>query len=378
MQTFKCFFKVVYANLTQTIVITGIFVVMAVLMGLFGGGQDSIFERTSANIGIVNRDRHPISLGLLEYLETLHRLVPMEDDMLALEDAIFFEQVRYVLIIDEGFGANFASGDESFLWNIAAPHNNAVSVFIERQIDVYMQTIRGYLAARFTYEQAAYLTRHDLRQEVNIISAMGNLIPSRYFDAMVFIMLSMIVSSLAPALIVFKKADISRRLEASPEAPHSRTAALTLGSICLALIVWVMIMIPAHFLHHESLLSLRGGLHMLNSFVLASMCVAAAVLIVQLTDNMNVVIGATIMLSVTLGFASGAFVPIAIMSEQMLTIVQFTPAFWYGQNNLLLIEALLGPIYMPDFWLGIGIQMGFTAALFAITLVLGSEREKLS
>ena len=377
MQTFKCFFKVVYANMAQTLIFASIFIVIAVLMGAFGGGQDSMFERTSADIGIVNRDSHPISLGLLEYLETLHTLVPMEDDMLALEDAIFFEQVRYVLIIDEGFGAKFAAGEESFLWNIAAPHNSAVSVFIERQIDVYLQTIQGYLAARFTYEQANYLAQHDLRQEVNILSPMGNLIPSRYFDVMVFIMISLIVISLAPSLTVFKKEDLARRLEVSPEAARTRTVALTSGCICLTLIIWILVMIPAYFLHHESLFSLRGWLHMLNIFVLAFICVGIAVLLVQLTDNINAILGATTLLGVSLGFTSGAFVPIEFMSEQMRIISQFTPSFWYGQNNQLLIRALMEPsINMPEYWLGIGIQLGFAAALLAIALILGGEREK--
>ena len=377
MQTFKCFFKVVYSNMSQTLIFTSIFIVIAIIMGAFGGGQDSMFERTSANIGIVNRDNHSISSGLLEYLGNLHTLVPMENDMLALEDAIFFEQVRYVLIIDEGFGAKFAAGEEAFLWNIAAPHNNAISVFIERQIDVYMQTVRGYLAARFTYEQANYLAQHDLRQEVNIILPLGNLIPSRYFDAMVFIMISLIVTSLTPSLTVFKKEDLARRLEVSPETARSRTVSLTLGCICLTLIIWTLAMVPAYFLHHESLFSLRGGLHMLNSFILAFMCVGIAVLIMQFTDNINAVLGAATMLGICLGFSGGAFVPMEFMSEQMLAIAQFTPSFWYGQNNQLLIRALIDPyVNMPEYWLGIGIQLGFTAALFAIALALGGERKK--
>ena len=379
MLTFKCFFKVVYANLPQTIIFTSIFIVIAVIMGAFGGGQDSMFVRTSANIGIVNRDTHPISSGLLEYLETLHTLIPMEDNMPALEDAIFFEQVRFVLIIDEGFGAKFAAGEEPYLWNIAAPHNSAVSVFIERQIDVYMQTVMGYLAARFTYDQANYLAKHDLRQEVNIISLMGNLIPSRYFDAMVFILTSMIITSLAPSLMVFKKEDLARRLEASPEAARSRIVSLTLGCICLALIIWILAMIPAYFLHHESLFSQRGSLHMLNSLVLTFMCVGIAVLLAQLTDKFDVVLGATTMLGVSLAFASGAFVPMEMMSDQMLAVIQFTPSYWYGQNNQLLIRSLMEPsINMPDFWLGLGIQLGFTAALFAIALALAGERDKKS
>jgi len=377
MQTFKCFFKVVASNMLQTIIVTGVFIVIAMIIGAFDGGQESMFRRVSASIGIVNRDNHPITHGLLDYLESLHTLIPMEDDMLALEDAIFFEQVRYVLIIDEGFGDGFASGNDNGLSNIAAPHNFAISVFIERQIDLYMQTMRGYLAARFTYDQANYLTRHDLRQEVNITSPLGSLVPSRYFDALVFILVSLIVISLTPSLTAFKRKDLADRLAVSPETARNRTLSLTMGCICLAMVIWVLVMIPAYFLHHESLFSPCGWLHLLNSFTLVCMCVGIAVLMAQLTENTTVVISAATLGGVILGFTSGAFVPLDIMSEEMRIAARFTPSYWYGYNNLLLIESLVRTdVNMPNYWLGIGIQLGFTAAFFTVALVLGSERVK--
>jgi ABC-type multidrug transport system permease subunit len=76
------------------------------------------------------------------------------------------------------------------------------------------------------------------------------------------------------------------------------------------------------------------------------------------------------------GFTGGAFMQVDQMNEVLQTISRFVPAYWYGQSNLILLLDFMGfEVNMSEFWLGIGIQLCFAAALFAVALVIGREKE---
>lgn len=376
MQTFKCFFKIIKGNLTTLIMYTGIFIGMTLLMGIFFGGGIIRFERVSTNIAIVNRDNHPISQGLLDYLESLHTLIPMEDDLSVLEDAVFFMKVRYALIIDENFGANFLNNGDSGLYHVAAPHNLELNIYINRQIDTYLQTLSAYLAAGFSYSEATLMTQQNQQQLVTLRPPDEGTAISLFFSSIVYLFKSLIVMTLGFVLMVFREKDLASRLEVSPTSPRYRTIWLSLACAGTALFMWVIVMIPAYFLHHESLFSTRGSLHMLNSFVLAIVCVCIGVLLTRIVKNADSLARFTTLIAILSGFCGGMFFPLEQMDDAIRTVARLTPSYWYGQSNLVLLNDAIGRyVNMNDYWMGIVMQLCFAAALFAIALVLGRERK---
>ena len=378
MQTFKCFFKIIKGNINTLIMYTGLFIMMTLLIGVFFGGGLIGFERVSVNMGIVNRDNHPISQGLLDYLETLHTLIPMEDEMADLEDAVFFLRVQYVLIIDENFGAEFVNNNGGGLNHLAAPNNLDLNIYINRQIDTFLQTVKGYLAVGFDYSEAINLAQEDQLQLVTLVSSNEeDTAISLYFSSLVYLFKSLIVMTLGFVLMVFREKDLASRLEVSPTTPRYRTLWLALASGSTALGMWVLVMIPAHFLHHESLFSSRGSLHMLNSLVLAIVCVCIGILLTRIVKNDEALVRITTLIAMLSGFTSGVFMPIEQMNDALQTASRFTPGFWYGQSNLILLNDVIGlDVNMSEFWVGIGIQLCFAAALFAIALVIGREKKQ--
>ena len=376
MQTFRCFFKIIKANIKTMIMYTGLFIMLTLLLGVFFGGGFISFERASVNIGVVNRDNHPISEGLLDYLETLHTLVPMDDEMIVLEDAVFHMQVQYALIIDENFGAEFANNGGSGLWYISAPTNLNLSIIIRRQIDTFLQTVMGYMVAGFDYSEAIDLAQQDQLQVVTLLSPNEGTQISLYFNSLVYLFKSLIVMTLGFVLMVFRERDLASRIEVSPTTPKHRTFWLTLACLSTAFGMWVLVMIPAQFLHHDSLFSTRGSLHVLNSLVLAIVCVCIGVLVTRVAKNEEALIRITTLIAMLSGFTGGAFMPIDQMNDVLLTASRFTPAFWYGQSNQILLNDVIGlEVNMSEFWVGIGIQLCFAAALFAIALVIGREKQ---
>ena len=366
MQTFKCFFKIIKANFKTLVMYTGIFIAMALAIGIFFGGGLIRFERVSTTIGVVNRHNHLVSQGLLDYLESIHTLIPLEDDMTALEDAIFFFQVRYVLIIDE-----------DGLWHVTAPHNMELNIYINRQIDTFMQTVHAYLAAGFDYDEAIYLAKQDQQHLVTILSPEESTFVSMYFSSLVYLFKSLIVMTLGFVLMVFREKNIADRLAVSPTTSKSRTLWLSLACASTALGMWALVMVPAHFLHHESLFSLRGSLHMLNALVLAIVSVCIGVLLTRIVKNEDGLIRFSTLIAFISGFASGMITPIAMMDDFVHSIARIIPAYWYGHSNMVLLNDVIGQdAHMSDFWQGIIIQLCFAAAIFTIALVIGREKSR--
>ena len=377
MLTYKCFFKIVKAHFATFLLYSSIFIVMAVVSGFIVSGQQGEFERTSVNIGVVNRDAgHQISEALISHLEELHTIVPMNDNLDLLKDEIFFNRIRYALIIDENFGAGFAANNTGELWHITAPQNVGINILVGRQIDVFLQTIKGYLAAGFDYDQAIYLTSQDLTHTATVISTEEATFVSRYFSSLIFICFTFVIMVLGLTLMVFKEKDIANRIEVSPTPRKTRILWLVLSGGSLAYGIWALMMIPAYFLHHESLFTFRGALHMLNSFVLVTMCACIAILLTEVAKSEFSVVRIVTVLGIIAAFTGSPFMPedAGIVVE---TFSRFTPSYWHANSNQVLYSSFLGAqVNMTDFWTGIVIQLGFAVAAFAVALVVGREKKQ--
>ena len=116
---------------------------------------------------------------------------------------------------------------------------------------------------------------------------------------------------------------------------------------------------------------------MLNAFVLAIVCACIGVLLTRVLKDAEGLARITTLIAMLSGFASGMFMPIENMDDTIRTISRFTPGYWYGSNSRMLINAVIGQeLYMSEFWVGIGIQLCFAAAFFAIALVIGREKKR--
>ena len=378
MLTYKCFFKIVKAHINTFLLYSSIFIVMAVVGGLFAGGQQGELVRTSINLGVVNRDvGHPVSQALISYLENSHNIVPLYDDVNSLTDSVFFFHVAYALIIEENFGENFAANNTGVLRHLTTPELVGINVLIGRQIDGFLQTIQGYLAAGFDYNQAIYLSKLDHENTVTVISSEEGGFLSLYFSSLTFITFTLVILSLSLTIMVFKEKDLANRLEVSPTPRKTRILWFTASGASLAYGMWALMLIPAHFLHHESLLSARGMLHMLNSFVLVTVCISIAILLTESTKNADVVVRVTTVLGIIASVTGGPFVNVETLHPVIQVVSRFFPAFWNAQGNGILFSDFVGTeVNMADFWMGIGVQIAFAAALFAVALVIGREKKQ--
>ena len=375
MLTYKCFFKIVKANMTTFLLYSSIFIVMSVVAGMFAGGQQGEYIRWSGNIGVINRDSHPVSYALIYQLGRQHNIILMEDDIEKLTDEIFFDRVRYAFVINENFGARLAAGYMEELNFITTPQNVGFDIIAGRQINTFLRVLKGYMAAGFDYSQAIALTAQTLENEVTVIQSDEIRFISRYFGSLTFISFTLVIMSLSLTMMVFKDKNLASRLYVSPNSKRTKILWFTLSGGSLAYGMWALMLLPAIFLHHEPLLSAGGALHMLNSFVLVTVCIAIAILLTETAKNEDVIVRVTTVIGIIASMTGGPFVNVEDTNIVVQTFARFTPSFWNAQNNDLLYGAFLGTdVNMADFWMNIVIQICFAAAFFAVALVIGREK----
>ncbi|MCL2409875.1 MAG: ABC transporter permease [Oscillospiraceae bacterium] len=376
MQTLKYFFKILNYHKVVLVIYVFLFAMLNIFFTEFGTDMTEIFTPQSLNISVINRDDHPISDGLEQYLGDLHNLVPIEDDYTAMQDALFFWDAVYILIIDDGFGAAFYNDPDSVTLTNKKAADAAAGFFVDEQIDSYLLTLRAYLSADFELERALTLTLATSVQEVNVLILETEITgASFYFQVLPFVLVSVIMLALGSVLIVYRKDDLTRRMDVSPTPALRRKTQIMIGCALCALLIWLVFMVGAYFLTPHSLTGTAGLLRILNSLVFTVVCVSLAFLIGQVVKKSIVLQALAQILGLGMSFISGVFMPQEFLADSVLAIARFTPTYWYIRN-LSMIDAVSPAINvdMGSFLQNTGIQLGFAIALFAAALAFGRER----
>ena len=127
-------------------------------------------------------------------------------------------------------------------------------------------------------------------------------------------------------------------------------------------------------LYQKDALQANAGYANLNSFVFLLFVIATALLISCFTPNDNTVNILANIISLGMAFLCGVFVPQSVLPDSVLGAAKFLPAYWYVRVNNMLGGFGKEVFDMEFYWLCIGIQLMFTVAIFAVTMVFSKQR----
>lgn len=101
--------------------------------------NESSFSATESKIALFNKDDSPEASALTNYLKDTMDYVPFKGNQEAIDDALYFQELNYVVEIPKGFGASLQSG--------SSPMKLAVQVKAGSLIR-YMSTISSITISR--------------------------------------------------------------------------------------------------------------------------------------------------------------------------------------------------------------------------------------
>lgn len=379
MQVFNTFLKSAIKFLPQTVLYFIIFTSISIVMSFSAADSPNTeFRSVELDVGIIDQDESEASLGLKDYLGSMHHLMPIKYDKNTLLDRLFYRDLDYILVIPEGFEKRLLNGEENGLFETIQIPGVYSSMFIDDQINTCLKTIRLYLAGGYDLNDAlsnAEKTLQDASNQVSLLTFEEETSPAMtgiyyFFQFLPYVLLSMILCGLTPILNIFWEKNLSRRISCSSTSLMSQNLQLALGSILYCLGIWGLFILTARIVYGSSLFTETGGLCIINSFLVMPLGIAISLIISSFSPTSNIINMLNNIISLGMSFLCGIFVPQKLLGDSILSVSRFLPLYWYIKNNNM-VFGFSEETFLPEtFWKYAGIQLLFIIALFSVALVV--------
>ena len=381
MTVFKCYMKILKQNLSLVFLYLGIFFSVAIVLQMAAGkGEDSLYQTTSIDLGIVNLDDSLLSSGFVDYLSQIHHVTIMENDPETLQENLFYRNVEYIIQIPADFYKTCIQNGESL--KVTKVPGSYSSYYVDQQISSYLDTLRTYLAAGFSQEEAITALKSQVHEPVTRLSSNSVSTDKSplvyYFRYIPYLFLGVLCYTMGYILMAFKKGDIQKRMAASAISSRRQTleGLLAMGMIGAGL--WFLGILGAVLMYRKSFLDSRMlPYYLLNTLLMQIVALSLSYLIGMFINNSDLLSGAANIVSLSMCFLCGVFVPMDVMDKSVLKVSQFLPVYWYEQvNEILSSHISLTSQLQEKVWMGMGIELLFAVVFVFLIMVVSKHRRE--
>jgi len=363
MTVFKAYLKILLKNKIVVGINFIIFVGVILLMTAGANFEEDVLERI--RVGVIHNYENTKNNGLVRFIEETFDVVEIENDEVEIKMALFYNEVHYVLIINE-------DGFQSY----QVP-NSTIGFVVEGHINNYLNTFELIRSAGTVTNEEEIINqtieninlRVDVLLEIDDESAM---ILGFYYNIFVYGGLGAIVTGIGVTMIAFNRKTVHDRTVVSSTKLTKRNMHLTLSSLVFSLIIWGVTVIIGWQISGVDLGSDVSKMFMINSFMFVLVCCTLAFLLSQFIKKMIVLSAVVTVVSLVLSFISGAFVPQFLLNEVTRSIAQFTPTYWFIRNNDLITD--MTTFNLDPLMNGMLIQAGFATAFIALALAVSKYK----
>lgn len=328
------------------------------------------FTASRPDILIFNQDKDAeISKGLEDYLKTNCNIVDVADNEQARNDALFYRDVSYIVTIPEHYGEDLLAGKNPEI-EIKST-GDAESTYAEMLLSRYINVAKTYAA--YMDDQAALMDKvtetlqNETQVEVTSKLDTGSLTKAAfYYNFASYSLLAGCVYVICLILSSFRAESIRKRTIVSSMNYKKHNRQLLLSNGVFAIALWVVYVLLSLVMIGDVMLTTQGLLMMANSFAFTICAVTIAFFIGNLVSNKNAVNGIVNVVALGSSFLCGAFVPVEMLPDAVLTVAHILPSYWYIQTNetLKTMETVNWEALKPVL-LNIGVVLAF-AVLFAV------------
>ena len=375
MQVFKTFIKILKKKMPTAFIYIGIFLGLAIPMAMTSTATDLFEHQTRIKICIFDEDDTSESRSLINFIEQKHDIVPLENDMDTIIDALYYERANYMLIINKGYAEKLATGDTNDLFGSYHMHDNYSEVFMGQFLNEYVSSVRAYIAGGNDLSDSIEKAEDALSQETEVNTATFDDVGSAdypirfssYFRYMPYVLISVLINALCPALLAVNRKDIRFRTNCSCVKSVSYTLQIFAGSGIFTFGIWLIFVVTGMFMY-GGIYQGRAWIAVLNSFIFILVAASIAIFISSLSPSQNIVNLITQVIGLGMSFLCGIFVEQSMLSDGVLAAARFLPAYWYVRvNNMLAGIDAFDSVKLTEFLL---IEFAFAFALAILTLLV--------
>ena len=381
MTVFKTFLKVVKAYRIPIILYTTILIALGSI-NISANDQTDQFVASKPAIYIINHDENKgITKDFCEYMKEHAEIVSLKNEQDALDDALFYRDVHYIIEIPEGFRQDFL--------------NQKHPKITYRSSDTYEASLAEMLAKRYLKVAKMYQSEDmdetewmehihtTLGKETKIkitskLDTAGITKGKFFYNFMNYSLLAGCVYVICLVLSSFREEKVKNRTMISSVDYRKYNFQLYASNGLFALVLWALYVLISFFLVGKSMTTMHGLMFIANSFIFMLCALSIAFLIANITTNKGAVNGIVNVIALGSSFLCGAFVPMEMLPDFVLKIAHILPSYWYIKSNEIIcsLETItidqLKPVFM-----NMGIILLFIVGFFIASNVLVNKNRKI-
>lgn len=339
MIVFSTFWRIV-KKYKGTILLYTVMLIMFGGINLTSNSTNDMFTPTKPNIFIVNKDSNKeLTKNLINYLKKNTNVVSLEDDEEKINDALFYRDISYVIYIPKNYSKDVL--DKKDVTIDIKSSKDYTSSLTEMMLDKYLNVQSNLVNVTNNQDELVNMINNtlDVNSEVVVSSKLDNKYlnrVSRYFNFGSYSLLAVIIFIVTLVINSFKENTINKRIIVSSFNYKKHNSMLMLSSFVYSLIVWVLFSLLSVILLGKDMLSLRGILYFVNTFMFVMPTLSFGILISTLVNNKDSIGGIVNVVSLGSAFLCGAFIPTEFLPKIVLSIAHVFPAYYFIDSNNLL------------------------------------------
>lgn len=381
MTVFKTFLKILNKN-------KFIIILYTMFLIFFGGfnmqtsENNTNFVASKPDIMIVNYDEEKgITKDLIKYMEENSNVVDLKNNEDAINDALFYRDVNYVVYIPKNYNKDFMDGKNPEI-EIKST-GDYQSSFAEMLLSRYIKVANIYQKSINSEEELISKINETLskKSEVEITSKLDTNILSKatfYYNFANYSIMACLIYVICLILASFKDIKIQKRTIISSTNYKTLNRKILLSNSLFSIILWMIYVVLSFILVGDIMFSIHGIFYLINSFVFIICATTIALFIGNIVSNKNAISGIVNVIALGSSFLCGAFVPMEWLPDGVIKIAHILPSYYYISNNeVLKTLELINLNTIKPILLNIIIVLSFSIMFIILTNIVSKRKQKI-
>lgn len=381
MTIFKTFLKVLNKYKATIILYTVILIAFAGF-NMQTSDNSTNFVASKPDILIINQDEEKgITQNLIEYIKENSEMIDVQETEEAINDALFYREVNYIIYIPENYREDFLNGENPKIEIKSTGDYQAA--FAEMMLERYIKVANIYQNNMESEEDLISKINETLSKqtEVEITSKLDTDNLSRatfYYNFANYSILAGSVYVICLMLYSFKSEKIRKRTIVSSMNYKEHNRKLLLSNSLFAIVLWLFYVALSFLLIGDIMFTTHGLIYIANLFVFSICAVTIAFLIGNLVNNKNAINGIVNVVALGTSFLCGAFVPMQYLPDSVLKIAHILPSYYYISSNEMLAEIeVINFETMKPILTNMGIILIFAIGFIVLTNIISRRKRKI-
>lgn len=380
MTVFKTFLKVLNKNKFVVILYT-------IILLVFGGinmqtsDNSTNFVASKPDVLIINNDEDEgITKNLTNYIEKNTNIIEVKDDEEAINDALFYRDVNYIVYIPKNYRQDVLDGKNPEI-EIKSTGDHSGS-YAEMILSRYIKVQNIYAKEIENENELIEKINETLSEEVGIqktttLDTNSLSKATFYYNFANYSILAGTVYVICLVLSSFREEKVRKRTIVSSMSYKKHNRILLLANGLFATGLWLLYVVLSFVFVGDIIFSTQGIIYIINSFVFTICALTIAFFIGTMVNNKNAINGIVNVVALGSSFLCGAFVPMEWLPDVVLKIAHILPSYYYISNNEIVanLETVNFETMRPILT-NMGIMLIFGAVFIIITNVLSKRKIK--